>query len=125
MTASKYSAKPEVTDAMVIATIDWIDRSLVEFIPIMIAYPAFSAKLLQVALARPDASAARWVKDENVMRTIEFLANPQVADTPGLLFDPDFIHDLLNYAINGNQAIRAVSSEAAAPTEDAEEVTPG
>jgi hypothetical protein len=124
MSKSKYSSKPEVNDAMVNTTIAWIDQSLVEYIPIMVAYPAFSAKLLQVALARPGNAEARWTRDENVMRTMEFLANPQVADTPGVLFDPDFIHDLLNYAINGNQAIRAVSSEAPTPPEDAAEVAP-
>lgn len=122
---SKYTSKPEVTDLMVDSTIAWIDQSLVEYIPIMTAYPAFSAKLLQVAFALPEAAAWRRIKDENVLRVMERLADPVVADTPAVLMDTDFIRHLLNYAINGNQAIRIVSTASDVEADDADPLAAG
>jgi hypothetical protein len=108
--SSKYSSKPEVTDLMVSNTIAWIEQSLVEYIPVMTTYPAFSAKLLQVAFALPKAAAWRRIKDENVMRVMECLADPVVADMPAVLMDTDFIRHLLDHAINGTRAISALPS---------------
>jgi hypothetical protein len=108
--SSKYSSKSEVTDLMVNDVIAWIDQSLVEYIPIMISYPAFSARLLQIAFALPKVATWRRIKDENIMRAMECLADPVVANTPAVLMDTDFVRHLLDYAINGNQAIRVVSS---------------
>lgn len=120
MTKSKYSFKPDITDIMVDTAIRWIDQSLVEYIPIMIAYPAFSAKLLEVALAHPGTTAWRRISDENIMRTMEMLACPAVAETPALLFDPDFVRDLLNYAINGNQSVDVAATAPKAEVEGAD-----